>query len=69
MVGVMVFAWMIGTIETAFCPKKTKETLSFVALYDVSTPTANLVTSKLLFNSVISTPGARFLTFNLDIVC
>ena len=36
-----------------------------VALYDVSTPTANLVTSKLLFNSVISTPGARFLTFDL----
>ncbi|KAL7525892.1 hypothetical protein ACHAXR_001206, partial [Thalassiosira sp. AJA248-18] len=36
-----------------------------VALYDVSTPTADLVTSKLLFNSVISTPGARFLTFDL----
>jgi len=36
-----------------------------VALYDVSTPTADLVTAKLLFNSVISTPGARFLTFDL----
>ena len=36
-----------------------------VALYDVSTPTADLTTAKLLFNSVISTPGARFLTFDL----
>jgi hypothetical protein len=31
----------------------------------VSTPTANLSTVKLLPNSVISTPGARFATFNL----
>jgi hypothetical protein len=31
----------------------------------VSTPTADLSTFKLLLNSVISTPGARFATFNL----
>ena len=36
-----------------------------VALYDVSTPTADLTTAKLLFNSVISTPKARFVTFDL----
>ena len=32
---------------------------------DVSTPTANLLTVKLLFNSIISTPGARFLGLDL----
>lgn len=34
-------------------------------LYDVRSPTAALITAKLLFNSVISTPGARFVTFDL----
>ena len=29
-----------------------------VCLYDVSTPTSSLITNKLLFSSVISTPGA-----------
>jgi hypothetical protein len=33
--------------------------------YDVSTPTADLITSKLLFNSVISTEGSRFLTADI----
>jgi hypothetical protein len=32
---------------------------------DVSTPTADLTTAKLLFNSVISTPGAKFLTADI----
>ena len=36
-----------------------------ICLYDVSSPTAALTTAKLLFNSVISTPGARFVTFDL----
>ena len=36
-----------------------------VCLYDVSSPTAALTTAKLLFNSVISTPGVQFLTFDL----
>jgi hypothetical protein len=33
----------------------------------VSTPTADLSTVKLLLNSVISTPGARFATFDLKV--
>jgi hypothetical protein len=33
--------------------------------FDVSTKTADLTTAKLLFNSVLSTPNARFLTANL----
>ena len=32
---------------------------------NVSTPTANLLTVKLLLNSIISTPGARFLGLDL----
>ena len=37
-----------------------------VCLYDMSTSTASLITKKLLFNSVISTPGARF--HGMDII-
>ena len=33
--------------------------------YDVGTPTADLLTVKLLFNSVISTEGARFMTMDI----
>jgi hypothetical protein len=33
--------------------------------FDVSTKTANLTTATLLFNSVLSTPDAKFLTINL----
>eukprot|EP00957_Ditylum_brightwellii_P136520 10411300-Ditylum_brightwellii.AAC.1 len=33
--------------------------------WDVSTPTANLVTSKILMNSMISTPGAKFMTADI----
>ena len=36
-----------------------------VCLFDVSAPTSDLTTAKLLFNSVISTPGARFVTLDL----
>ena len=36
-----------------------------ICLYDVSAPTSDMTTAKLLFNSVISTPGARFITLNL----
>ena len=49
-------------------PNRTRLTVGgnlLVALYDVSTPTADLTTAKLLFNSVISTPGARFITLDL----
>ena len=37
----------------------------FICLYDVSAPTSEMITEKLLFNSVISTPGACFVTLNL----
>jgi len=33
--------------------------------FDVSTKTADLTTAKLLFNSVLSTPGARFMTADI----
>jgi hypothetical protein len=33
--------------------------------FDAGTPTANLLTVKLLVNSVISTPGARFITMDI----
>ena len=49
-------------------PNRTRLTVGgnlLVALYDVSTPTSDLTTAKLLFNSVISTPGARFVTLDL----
>ena len=34
-------------------------------MYDVSISTGDLITAKFLFNSVISTPGARFFTLDL----
>jgi hypothetical protein len=34
-------------------------------LFNAGTPTANLLTIKLLINSVISTPGARFFTMDI----
>ena len=33
--------------------------------YDCGTPTANLLTVKLMLNSIISTPNAKFMTINL----
>ena len=33
---------------------------------EVATPTAEMLTAKLLFNSVISTPGAKFMTMDLS---
>ena len=62
-----------GRIVCTFHPQKTEKHRTrltaggnlFVCLYDVSTPTGDLTTAKLLFNSVISTPGARFFTLDL----
>jgi hypothetical protein len=34
--------------------------------YDVATPTAEMLVAKILFNSVISTPGARFMTMDIS---
>jgi hypothetical protein len=33
---------------------------------EVATPTAEMLTAKLLFNSVISTPGAKFMTMDIS---
>jgi hypothetical protein len=33
---------------------------------DCSTPTANLLTVKLILNSIISTPNAKFMTIDLN---
>eukprot|EP00957_Ditylum_brightwellii_P088585 6747557-Ditylum_brightwellii.AAC.1 len=38
-------------------------------LFDVSTPIADLVTAKLLMNSVVSTEGAKFLTIGIKKIC
>jgi hypothetical protein len=35
-------------------------------LYEVATPTAEMLVAKILFNSVISTPGARFMTMDIS---
>ena len=32
----------------------------------VATPTANLLAAKILFNSTISTPGAKFMTMDIS---
>ena len=37
-----------------------------VCLYDVSTPTADLPTIKMSWNSILSTPGARYMTLNIS---
>jgi hypothetical protein len=34
-------------------------------LDDCGTPTADLLTAKLMFNSIISTPGAKFMTIDI----
>ena len=36
-------------------------------LWEVATPTANLAVAKLLFNSIFSTPGAKFFGINIKI--
>ena len=33
---------------------------------EVATPTAEMLVAKLLFNSVVSTPGARFMTMDIS---
>jgi hypothetical protein len=63
-----------GLITCLVRPKKTEEPnrTRLVAggdrvhyLFDAGTPTANLLTVKLLINSVISTPGATFFTMDI----
>jgi hypothetical protein len=47
-----------GRIVATICPQKVK---SHCYPGDVSTPTTDMTTAKILFNSVISTPRARFM--------
>ena len=62
-----------GQIVCTYRPQKTEKHCTrltvggnlFICLYDVSAPTSDMTTEKLLFNSVISTPGARFFTLEL----
>jgi hypothetical protein len=63
-----------GLITCLVRPKKTEEpnTTRLVAggdrvhyTFDAGTPTANLLTVKLLINRVISTPGTRFFTMDI----
>jgi hypothetical protein len=60
-------------VVAAFCPEKTNprwiwwtfggDRIFYVA--DVNTNTADLTTAKILFNSVLSTPGAKFLRIDI----
>ena len=61
-----------GRMFCTYSPYKTEKhrthiTVSgnlFIFMYDVSAPTFDMTTAKLIFNSVISTPGARFITLD-----
>eukprot|EP00804_Cyclotella_cryptica_P022726 CCRYP_012523-RA/>CCRYP_012523-RA protein AED:0.38 eAED:0.38 QI:0/0/0/1/0/0/2/0/220 len=49
------------TYDQFVCTIQNKSKIALV-LQLVATPTAKMITAKILFNSVISTPGARFMT-------
>ena len=59
-----------GRLVYTYFPQKTEKHRTrltvggnlFICMYDVSSPTSDMMTEKLLFNSVISTPGSRFIT-------
>ena len=63
-----------GSIVVAYNPNKSEPHRSrmtvggdsIVCLYNVSTPTADLPTIKMLWNSVLSTPGARYMTLDIS---
>ena len=51
-------------------PNRTRLTVGgdrITCLYDVSTPTSDLPTIKILWNSVLSTPGAKYFTPDISI--
>ena len=62
-----------GQIVVSYRPQKKEKNRSclvvggdrLVCLFDVSTPTCDLPTIKMLWNSVLSTPGAKFFTPDL----
>ena len=63
-----------GRIVVAYKPNKQEPHRSrltvggdrIVCIYDVSTPTADMQTIKLLWNSVLSTPGAKYFTLDIS---
>ena len=63
-----------GRIVCTYRPQKEEQNrtrltvggILIICLYDVSTPTSDMITATLLLNSVISTPGARFMTLDLE---
>ena len=63
-----------GRIFVAYKPNKSEPHISrltvggdrIVFLYNVRTPTADLPTIKMLWNSVLSTPGARYMTLDIS---
>ena len=65
-----------GRIVCKYCPQKTEKHRTrltvgvnmFICMYDVSSPTSDTATAKLLFNSVISNPGARLIKIDLKIL-
>eukprot|EP00957_Ditylum_brightwellii_P072331 5497944-Ditylum_brightwellii.AAC.1 len=64
---------MYAQIVVDYCPQKADSNRVRLTVggdhinhpWDVSTPTANLVTSKLLMNSMVSTPGVKFMTADI----
>ena len=53
-------------------PNRTRLTVGgdrITCLYDVSTPTSDLPTIKILWNSVLSTPGAKYFTLGISNFC
>eukprot|EP00957_Ditylum_brightwellii_P185384 14116410-Ditylum_brightwellii.AAC.1 len=62
-----------GRIVCDICPKKEEVCQTRIACggdrkkytRDVSTPTADITTAKMLLNSVVSTPGAKYLGLNI----
>ena len=64
-----------GQIVCTYRPQKTEKNRTrltvggnlFIYLYDVSAPTSDMTTEKLLFNSDIFMPGARFITLDSKI--
>ena len=63
-----------GRIITTILPQKTVQHRVYLAVGrnlidypgNVRTPTADMTTAKLLFNSVVSTPSAKFMTCNIN---
>ncbi len=66
-----------GHVVINYCPEKANPYHSRLTIGgnrvnypgDYGTPTINLLTVKLLLNSVVSTPGAKFMTINIKDFC